>query len=627
MISAFVRVSSYQDAFDSFSRMRSQGFETSGFVVASLLTGCTSSGVMLLQGLQLHGLIVKNGLLDNDVYAGTALLNFYSGYGFHLSSCGIFEKMPEKNVVSWTSLMVGYSDVGLFVEVVDLYRKMRQENVDCNENTFTTVIASCGSLEYESLGLSISRAYCEIWTRSRSFCGQLADIHVRESGSGARRVLRFRSNEGAGYRFVEHDARNRWFADSFDCFGSMRRDGGAGPDAIMVSAVLSACGSMDDAVWGRAVHGLVVKLRFGSNLCLCNTLLGMYSESGRSDEMVRLFDEMSEKDSISWNSIIAGHVQQGEYLDALTVFVRMVLRRISVNHVTFASALSACSDPELSGKGEIVHRLLFTSGFCDNLIVGNALVTMYGRQKKMRKAEKVFERIPEKDLVTWNTLIGGYAGSEEPNSAIEAFNSMRKNDEPRNNITIFHMLGSGVDSDYLLSHGMALHSHVNITGFDSDDYVKNSLITMYGKCNDLESSVRIFDGFVNKAPVSWNAIVAVYAHHGNGEEALKRFSEMNKTEIRLDQFSFSAALAAAASLSGLEEGQQPHGLTVKSGFDSNQYVMTATLDMYAKCGEIGDVKKLLPPPGTERSAAGYVERSDIGFSETGVISGSERGIS
>ncbi|KAJ9562647.1 hypothetical protein OSB04_007807 [Centaurea solstitialis] len=599
MISAFVRVSSYQDAFDSFSRMRSQGFETSGFVVASLLTGCTSSGVMLLQGIQLHGLIVKNGLLDNNVYAGTVLLNFYSGYGFHLTARGIFEKMPEKNVVSWTSLMVGYSDVGSFMEVVDLYQEMRREDVGCNENTFTTVIASCGSLEYESLGLQVlgdvvKRGFDRDLSVANSLISMFGNVgRVRDA---CYVFDRMRVRDTVSWNaMISAYARNCWFTNSFNCFSSMR-DGGADLDAITLSAVLSACGSMDDVVWGCAVHGLAVKLGFGSNLCLCNTLLGMYSESGRSDEMVRLFDEMPEKDSISWNSLIAGHVQEGEYLDALTVFVRMVRRRISVNHVTFASALSACSDPELSGKAEIVHGLVFTSGFCDNLIVGNALVTMYGKQKMMRKAEQVFERIPEKDLVTWNTLIGGYAGCEEPNRAIEAFNSMRKSNEPRNYITMVHMLGSCVDSDYLLSHGMALHSHVNITGFNSDDYVKNSLITMYGKCNDLEASVRIFDGFVNKAHVSWNAIVAVYAHHGNGEEALKRFSEMNKTGIRLDQFSFSAALAAAASLSGLEEGQQLHGLTVKSGFDSNQYVTTATLDMYAKCGEIDDVKKLLPEP-------------------------------
>ncbi|KAI3769017.1 hypothetical protein L6452_00113 [Arctium lappa] len=600
MISAFVRVSLYQDAFELFAQMRAQGFETSGFVIASLLTGCTSSRVMLHQGFQLHGLILKNGLLYN-VYAGTALLNLYSAYGFQSSAHRLFEKMPEKNVVSWTSLMVGYSDDGYPMEVIKLYQQMRCEDVDCNQNTFTTVITSCGSLEDESLCLQVLGDVVK--------CGFVYDLSVANS------LISMFGNLGrvqeACYIFnqmsmrdtiswntmISAYARNLSYVNSFYCFNLMRR-AHEDLDAITLSALLSACGSMDNLVWGSAVHGLVYKLGLDSNLCLCNTLLGMYSETGKSKEMVRLFDEMPKKDLISWNSLIAGFVQEGEYLDALTVLVRMLRRQKSVNHVTFASALTACSDPELLGEAEILHALVFTSGLHDNLIVGNALVTVYGKQKMMSKAEEIFERMREKDLVTWNTLIGGYAGCEEPNLAIKVFNLMRKQDEPINYITLVHMLSSCVAPNYLFSHGMALHSHVINTGFDSDDYVKNSLITMYGKCNDLDSSMRIFDGFVNKACVSWNAIVAAYAHHGHGEEALKRFSEMNKTGIHLDQFSFSAALTAAANLSSLEEGQQLHGSTVKFGFDSNQYVTTAMLDMYGKCGEINDVMKMLPEPKT-----------------------------
>ncbi|XP_024967655.1 pentatricopeptide repeat-containing protein At3g24000, mitochondrial [Cynara cardunculus var. scolymus] len=600
MISAFVRFSLYPDAFLLFAQMRAQGFETSGFVIASLLTGCIGSGVMVHQGFQVHGLILKNGLLYN-VYAGTTLLNFYSGYGFHSSAHRLFEKMPEKNVVSWTSLMVGYSNNGSPMEVIKLYQQMRCEDVDCNENTFTTVITSSGSLEDELLGLQVLGHVIK--------CGFEYNLSVANS------LISMFGNSGrvqeACYIFNQMSVRdtiswnamisayahNHSYEYSFRCFNLMRH-AREDLDAITLSALLSACGSMDNLFWGAAVHGLVHKLGLDSNLCLCNTLLGMYSEAGRSKEMVQLFEEMPNKDLISWNSLIAGHVQEGDYLNALMVFVRMLQRQKSVNHVTFASALTACSDPELLGKAETLHALVFTSGLHDNLIVGNALVTMYGKHKMMRKAEEIFKRMSQKDLVTWNTLIGGYAGCEEPNLAIKAFNFMRKRDEPRNYITLVHMLSSCVAPNYLLSHGMGLHSHVIITGFDSEDYVKNSLITMYGKCNDLESSMQIFDGFVNKAYVSWNAMIAAYAHHGHGEEALKRFSEMNKTGNHLDHFSFSAALSAAAYLSSLEEGQQLHGLTVKFGFDSNQYVMTAMLDMYGKCGEINDMVKMLPEPKT-----------------------------
>ncbi|KAF5801866.1 putative tetratricopeptide-like helical domain superfamily, DYW domain-containing protein [Helianthus annuus] len=589
MISALVRVSLYPDTFLLFSQMRAQGFETSAFAIASLLTGCTASQVMVHQGFQIHGLILKNGFLDN-VYAGTALLNFYAGYGFHLCARSLFDRMPEKNVVTWTSLMVGYSDQGDFMEVINLFRKMRSEDVDCNQNTFTTVI---GSLEDDSLG--------------RQVLGHVIKFGYENDLSVANSLISMFGNLGrvqeACYVFARmsvHDtiswnsmisayARNNLYKDSFHCFNLMRCVH-ENLDSITLSALLSVCGSMDNFLWGAAVHGLVHKLGFDSNLLICNTLLGVYADTGRRKEMIKLFEEMPEKDLISWNSLIAGHVQEGEGLDALKVFIKMLQ---SANHVTFATVLAACSDP---AEAEILHALVFTAGLQNNLIVGNALVTMYGRHRMMWKAARVFERMPRWDLVTWNTLIGGYADCEEPDHAIRVCNLMRRQDEATNYITMVHVLSSCAAPSYLLSHGMPLHAYVIRTGYDSDDYVKNSLITMYGKCHDLDSSTCIFDGFVNKDYVSWNAMLAANVHNGHGEEALKRFSEMNKTGVHLDQFSYSAALAAAASLSTLEEGQQLHALTFKFGFDSYQYVMTHITDMYGKCGEINDVLKMLPEP-------------------------------
>ncbi|GJX09444.1 pentatricopeptide repeat-containing protein [Tanacetum coccineum] len=100
MISVFSRLGLYLDSFVLFRRMRHQGFEMSGFVIASLLTGCAgSSEIMVDQGVQLYGLIFKNGVLCN-VYAGTALLKFYTKYGFYDSARGLFDEMPKKNVVS-----------------------------------------------------------------------------------------------------------------------------------------------------------------------------------------------------------------------------------------------------------------------------------------------------------------------------------------------------------------------------------------------------------------------------------------------------------------------------------------------------------------------------------------------
>ncbi|KVI10255.1 Aconitase/3-isopropylmalate dehydratase large subunit, alpha/beta/alpha [Cynara cardunculus var. scolymus] len=575
-------------------RSQSNLFEWGGNinpVVSSFLQKGFSEITNETVGKSLHAFCIKNFCRLSMFHTNT-LINMYSKYGKLEAAWYVFDEMPQRNEATWNTMISAFVRFSLYPDAFLLFAQMRAQGFE----TSGFVIAKDELLGLQVLGhvikcgfeynLSVANSLISMFGNSgrvQEACYIFNQMSVRDTISWNAMISAYAHNHSYEY--------------SFRCFNLMRH-AREDLDAITLSALLSACGSMDNLFWGAAVHGLVHKLGLDSNLCLCNTLLGMYSEAGRSKEMVQLFEEMPNKDLISWNSLIAGHVQEGDYLNALMVFVRMLQRQKSVNHVTFASALTACSDPELLGKAETLHALVFTSGLHDNLIVGNALVTMYGKHKMMRKAEEIFKRMSQKDLVTWNTLIGGYAGCEEPNLAIKAFNFMRKRDEPRNYITLVHMLSSCVAPNYLLSHGMGLHSHVIITGFDSEDYVKNSLITMYGKCNDLESSMQIFDGFVNKAYVSWNAMIAAYAHHGHGEEALKRFSEMNKTGNHLDHFSFSAALSAAAYLSSLEEGQQLHGLTVKFGFDSNQYVMTAMLDMYGKCGEINDMVKMLPEPKT-----------------------------
>nr|GEV92678.1 pentatricopeptide repeat-containing protein At3g24000, mitochondrial [Tanacetum cinerariifolium] len=162
---------------------------------------------------------------------------------------------------------------------------------------------------------------------------------------------------------------------------------------------------------------------------------------------------------------------------------------------------------------------------------------------------------------------------------------MREQNEQSNYITLVHVLSSCVASNHLIIHGMPLHAFVIRLGFDLYDYEKNSLITMYSKCKDLNSSARIFDGLLNKDYFSWNAMVAANAHHGNGEHALKTFSEMIKSGILLDHFSFSATLTAAANLSTLEESQQDHGPNTRT-----HVMWNILISAYARQGSFQDAQ-------------------------------------
>ncbi|KAJ6288862.1 hypothetical protein OIU76_024775 [Salix suchowensis] len=570
MMSGFVRAGFYRESMRFFNEMRGFGVKPSGIAFASLVTACERSEWMRIEGVQVHGFIVKVGLLS-DVFVGTSLVHLYGNYGLAADAMKVFQEMIYKNVVSWTALMVAYVDYGEPSMVMNIYRRMRTEGLSCNDNTMSSVISSCVSLKDEWLGYQV--------------LGNVIRNGLETNVSVGNSLISM-----FGYFGSVKEA-----CCVFSCMGEH--------DTISWNSMIAAytrnglcCGSVDNLKWGRGIHSLVLKFGWNSNVCTSNTLITMYSDAGRCEDAASVFQGMVEKDMISWNSMMACYAQDGNCLDALKLLATMFYMRRGVNYVTFTSALAACSDPEFAIEGKTLHALVIHFGLHENVIVGNALVTLYAKSGLMIEAKKVFQTMPKRDGVTWNALIGGHADCQETDEALKAFKLMREEGAPINYITISNVLGACLAPNDLLEHGMPIHALIILTGFHFDEYVQNSLITMYAKCGDLNSSNNIFDRLTYKNASAWNAMMAANAHNGHMEEALKFLLKMRRAGVNVDQFSFSECLAAAAKLAILEEGQQLHGLAVKLGCDSNPFVASATMDMYGKCGEIDDVLRIIPRP-------------------------------
>lgn len=600
MMSGYVRARAYTEAVGFFREMLERGVESSGFLIASLVTACDKSGSMFGEGLQVHGFVVKVGLVS-EVYVGTSLLHFYGTYGLVSDADKIFDEMPERNVVTWTSLMVGYSDSGELEKVIEMYKRMRCECVCCNENTIALILKTCGMLEDELLGwqvlghvvksaletnVSVGNSLIAMY----GSCGNVKEAcHVFDH-MDERDTISWNS-------IISANAQNGICEESLRYFCWMRHVHKE-VNSTTLSSLLTVCGSIDNLMWGGGIHGLVVKLGLESNICVGNSLLKMYSEAGRSKDAELFFQRMLQRDLISWNSMVACFAQNEESLKAVNLFANMRRMIKTMNYVTLTSALAACSNPDFIAEGKRLHALAVLAGLQANFVIGNALVTMYGKSGMTVEARKVSTVMPKRDEVTWNALIGCHAENEEPNEAIKAFYMMRKEGIRANYITIVNVLGAFSTPDSLQKQGKPIHACIVRTGFDSDKFVQTSLITMYAKCGDLHSSSFMFDGLSTKHSITWNAIIAANAHHGCGEEALKLIMKMRNAGLSVDQFSLSVALSVCADLAILEEGQQLHGLVVKLGFESDHYATNAAMDMYGKCGEMDDVLRILPSPFT-----------------------------
>jgi pentatricopeptide repeat protein len=591
-------------AFGLLRDMREHDIPLSGFALASLVTACERRGWEegAACGTAIHALTHRAGLMGN-VYIGTALLHLYGSRGLVPEAQRLFWEMPERNVVSWTALMVTLSSNGYLGKALAAYRQMRREGVPCNANAFATAVSLCGSLEDEAPGLQVAahvvlsglQTHVSVANSLITMFGNLGMMQDAErlfDGMEERDCISW----NAMISMYSHEG---VCSKCLALLSDMRLHGGVRPDMTTLCSLLSACASPDHVAQGSGIHSLCLRSGLHSSVLVGNALVNMYSAGGKLDEAESLFWNMTRRDVISWNTMISSYVQNDSCIEALETLSQLLqIGESPPNHMTFSSALGACSTPKALMDGRTVHAMILQRNIHDNLLVSNSLLTMYCKCNSLEDAERVFQSMPIHDVVSCNVLIGGYAALEDATEGMHVFSWMRGAGIKPNYITMINLQGSLKSSDHLHSYGMALHAYLTQTGLLSDEYITNSLITMYATCGDLESSTDIFCRIKNKSAISWNAIVAANVRHGRGEEALKLFMDLRRAGNKLDRFCVAECLSSSASLASLEEGMQLHGLSVKCGLDSDSHVVNAAMDMYGKCGNMDDMLKMLPDPAS-----------------------------
>ncbi|KAJ4837215.1 hypothetical protein Tsubulata_050722, partial [Turnera subulata] len=484
-------------------------------------------------GKALHALCIK-GLVNLGVLYSNTLITMYSKFGHIGLARYVFDKMRERHEASWNNMMSGYVRAEFYAEAIGFFNEMRGFGTKPSGFAVASLVTACdrsGCMFDE--GVQVHGFVLKFGTNTSvanslvslfgSF-GIMQEVYNTFYGINDPDIISWNS-------LISANVRSSLFEESLRCFHQMRHVYGQ-TNSTTLSALLAGCGSAGDLKWGRGLHSLVLKFGLDSNVCLCNTLIGMYSDTGQFRDAELVFQGMADRDVISWNSMLACYAQEGNCQDALKIFARMFHIDKTANYVTFTSALAACSHLEFFDEGRRAHALAILTGLHDNLIVGNALITLYAKLGMMGEARKIFHRMPKRDLVTWNALIGGHADNQQSEAALEAFKLMKEECVPTNCITLSNVLGACLAPDDLLTGGMPIHAFIIRSGFGSDEHVLNSLIMMYAKCGVLNSSNYIFDGLNIKSAVAWNVIMAANAHHGCMEEALRLLVQMRRVGLK-----------------------------------------------------------------------------------------------
>lgn len=347
---------------------------------------------------------------------------------------------------------------------------------------------------------------------------------------------------------------------------------------------------------GKALHAQIIKTGPNSCVHIANSLVNFYAKCGDLPKAKLVFEAIPDKDVVSWNSLINGYSQQGQNGSShvMELFQRMRAENAFPNAHTFAGVFTAASyaSPDVFG-GRQAHALAIKADSFYDVFVGSSLLNMYCKASLVLDARKVFDRMLERNSVSWATMISGYAVQRLAGDALALFGLMRRRNEVKEEVNEFVLTGvlSALVLPEFVGTGKQIHCLAVKIGLISFVSVENALVTMYAKCGSLDDALRTFKTSGDKNSITWSAMITGFAQSGDSQKALDLFSHMHFSGVMPSEFTFVGVINACSDIGALEEGKQVHSYSLKLGFEFQIYIMTALVDMYAKCGNVSDARK------------------------------------
>ncbi|XP_011656423.1 putative pentatricopeptide repeat-containing protein At3g25970 [Cucumis sativus] len=388
-------------------------------------------------------------------------------------------------------------------------------------------------------------------------------------------------------------AENGLFLDGFEFFCEMQSQG-IFPDQFAYSGILQICIGLDSIELGNMVHAQIVIRGFTSHTFVSTALLNMYAKLQEIEDSYKVFNTMTEVNVVSWNAMITGFTSNDLYLDAFDLFLRMMGEGVTPDAQTFIGVAKAIGMLRDVNKAKEVSGYALELGVDSNTLVGTALIDMNSKCGSLQEARSIFNShfITCRFNAPWNAMISGYLRSGFNEKALELFAKMCQNDIYLDHYTYCSVFNA-IAALKCLSLGKKVHARAIKSGLEVNYVsISNAVANAYAKCGSLEDVRKVFNRMEDRDLISWTSLVTAYSQCSEWDKAIEIFSNMRAEGIAPNQFTFSSVLVSCANLCLLEYGQQVHGIICKVGLDMDKCIESALVDMYAKCGCLGDAKKV-----------------------------------
>ncbi|XP_015577464.2 pentatricopeptide repeat-containing protein At2g13600 [Ricinus communis] len=555
----------------------------------SYLLSLTSTLKSLNQTKQSHAFALLNGFLPQSISLCASLILRYATFHHPSTSHRLFQQTLSfiHSAFLCNTLIRAFS-IAKVNDNFETYNQMVRNGIRPDDHTFPFVLKACADNLNVQKGMEIHGCVFKLGFDFDVFVGNTLLLFYGNTGylSDAKKVFdeMLERDVVSWNTLLGAFSVNGFYLKALDLFYEMNLRSGFRPNMVTVVSVLPVCAALEDEVVASEIHCYVVKIGLDSQVTLCNALVDVYGKCGNLKSSRRVFDEMMERNEVSWNAIITSLAYMEHNKDALEAFRLMINEEVKPNSVTIASILPVLVELEHFDLGKEIHGFSLRFGIESDVFISNSLIDMYAKSGHSTQASVVFHLMTEKNVVSWNAMVANFAQNRFELAAIELVRQMQTDGAIPNPVTFTNALPACARMGFLRP-GKEIHARAFRMGCYFDLFVSNALTDMYAKCGFLNLARNVFNISL-RDEVSYNILIVGYSQTTNSSESLSLFLEMGLVGMERDVVSYMGVIAACASLVALKQGEEIHALVVRKNLHMHIFIANSLLDFYTKCGKI-----------------------------------------
>ncbi|RID47364.1 hypothetical protein BRARA_I03962 [Brassica rapa] len=553
-------------------------------------------------GKQIHAHVYKFGYGVDSVTVANTLVNLYRKCGDFGDVYKVFDRITERNQVSWNSLISSLCSFEKWEMALEAFRCMLDEDVEPSSFTLVSVAIACSNL---SEGLLLGKQVHAFSLRKGELNSFMVNTLVAMYGKlgklGSSKALlgSFEGRDLVTWNTVLSSlCQSEEFLEALEYLREMVLNG-VEPDGFTISSVLPVCSHLEMLMTGKEMHAYALKNgSLDENSFVGSALVDMYCNCKRVVSARRVFDGIFDRKIGLWNAMIAGYAQNEHDEEALSLFIEMEESAgLLANTTTMASVVPACVRSNAFSRKEAIHGFVVKRGLGGDRFVQNALMDMYSRMGKIDIAEMIFSKLEDKDLVTWNTMITGYVFSECHEDALLVLHKMqnfeRKADLKPNSITLMTILPSCAALS-ALAKGKEIHAYSIKNNLATGVAVGSALVDMYAKCGCLHNARKVFDQIPIRNVITWNVIIMAYGMHGNGQDAIDLLKMMIVQKVKPNEVTFISVFAACSHSGMVDEGLRIfYNMLNVYGVEPSSDHYACVVDLLGRAGRVEEAYQLM----------------------------------